>query len=72
MTAKTEIWRIDVIANTDRMIDTAMDTLKDANEARWLVHRVMLGAMTNMLGPISRRELDTALGSALTQHAAAA
>ena len=62
-------WRLAVASNSKRMIAAAMEYLDDANEARWLVHGVMLGAMTNITAPISRRELDTALGRALRLHA---
>jgi hypothetical protein len=51
------------------MVDAAMDELGDANEARWLVHRVMLNAMNDMRAPANRRDLDTALGQALRAHA---
>lgn len=70
MTNVTEIsWRLGAISHTDRMIDAAMDELGDANEARWLVHRVMLNAMNDMRAPAKRRDLDTALGQALRAHA---
>lgn len=71
MTNVTAIsWRLGVISHTDRMIDAAMDELGDANEARWLVHRVMLNAMHEMRAPAHRRDLDTALGQALRAHPA--
>lgn len=61
-------WQLDVIAHTDRMIAAAMDQLGDANEARWVVHRVLLHAMTDMSAPASRRELDGALGLVLRSY----
>jgi len=70
MTNVTTIgWRLGVIAHTDRMVEAAMDEIGDANEARWLVHRVMLNAMHEMDAPAHRRDLDTALGQALRAHA---
>jgi hypothetical protein len=62
-------WRLGVISHTDRMVEAAMYQLSDANEARWLVHRVMLDAMHEMDAPANRRDLDTALGRALRLHA---
>lgn len=70
MIASQTIWQLDIIAHTDRMITAAMDRLGDANEARWLVHRVMLHAMTDMRTPANRRDLDTALSAALRTHPA--
>lgn len=65
-------WHLEVIAHTERLLGVANDQLSDANEAHWLVHRVMLNAMTDMLGPSSQRQLDTALGHALRDHHAQA
>lgn len=45
-----------------------MHQLDDANEARWVVHRVLLSAMDNMLGPISGTALDASLEGALRVH----
>jgi hypothetical protein len=71
MTGATLIqWRLDIVAESDRMVAAAMHQLSDANEARWLVHRVMLAAMTDMRAPATRRELDSALGEALRIHPA--
>ena len=70
MTAPQIRWKLDIIAHTDRMVAAAMHQLADANEARWLVHRVMHTAMTDMRVPSNRRDLDTALGAALRIHAA--
>ena len=69
MTMLCEQWRLDVISHTDRMTSAAMDEIQDRNEASMMVHDVMARAMTDMLAPISRRELDTALGRALRAHA---
>ncbi len=63
-------WQLDIIAHTDRMVAAAMHQLADTNEARWLVHRVMLHAMTDMRAPANRRDLDSALGLALRTHPA--
>lgn len=68
--ATTVTWQLGIISHTDRMVAAAMHQLADANEARWLVHRVMLHAMTDMRAPAKRRDLDTALGDALRGHAA--
>ena len=70
VTNNAEYWRLDVVAQTDRLVGVAMKQLDDANEARWLVHRIMLRSMDHMPGPISGRELDTALGDALNRVAA--
>ena len=72
MTTTAEIWRIDVIAEGDRMTAAAMCELHDANAARALVHDVMWRAMTDMLGPVSPSQLDSALGQALHAHCASA
>lgn len=69
MTLTADRWRINVVRNTDRLVGVAMDYLGDANEARWLVHGVMLGAMTDMLGPEPQARLDQALRVALRDHA---
>lgn len=63
-------WQLDIIANTDRMVSNAMRHLGNANEARWLVHRVMLNAMTDMRAPANPRDLDAALATALRSYAA--
>lgn len=68
MTNPTDHWRLDVLGHTDHMVAVAMDHLDDANEARWLVHRVMLHAMADVLTCATRRDLDTALGQALRDH----
>ncbi|MGE0740593.1 MAG: hypothetical protein AB7O98_04560 [Hyphomonadaceae bacterium] len=68
MTTTAERWRLDVIAQGARMVDAAKEHVPDLNEAHWLVHMVMLRTMTDMLGPSSRRDLDTALGRALRRH----
>lgn len=65
MIGTEERWMLCVVAETDRMVEAAMDELHDANEARWFVHRVMLSAMMEVPRAVSRRELDTALGRAL-------
>lgn len=70
MTADRTRWKLDIIAHTDRMVAAAMRQLADANEARWLVHRVMHHAMTDMHAPAHRRALDSALGAALRAHSA--
>lgn len=63
-------WQLDAIAHTDAMIADAMHQLSDSNEARWLVHRVMHHAITNMRAPAHRAELDSALSAALFSHRA--
>lgn len=65
-------WQLDAIAHTDTMIADAMHQLSDSNEARWLVHRVMHRAITNMRAPAHRTDLDTALSAALSTHRASA
>ena len=70
MANTAEHWLLDVIGQTDRMVTVANTQLNDINEARWLVHRVMLHAMTDMVGPASARDLDAALGRALRGHPA--
>lgn len=72
MTAPQIRWKLDIVAHTERMIGAAMHQLNDANEARWLVHRVMHRAMTDISVPANRRDLDSALGAALRTHAASA
>lgn len=69
MTTTLDFWRLDVLARGAGMVDTAMRQLNDANEARWLVHGVIMDAMTDMVGPVSRRALDGALNVALRDHA---
>lgn len=68
MTMLFEHWRLDIVSHTDRMVAAAMDEVHDMNAARMMVHDVMAQAMTDMLAPVSRRELDTALGHALRAH----
>ncbi len=70
MPQTSEHWRLNAISHTDRLTGVAMHQLDDTNEARWLVHRVLLRAMDNMLGPISGLTLDAALAGALRAHPA--
>jgi hypothetical protein len=70
MSSTTDHWRLSAIAHTDRLIGLAMHQLDDANEARWVVHRVLLRAMDNMLTPISSIDLDAALSGVLRVHPA--
>jgi len=70
MANTAEHWLLDIIDQTDRMVTRANNQLNDLNEARWLVHRVMLRAMTDMVGPATPRDLDAALGRALCAHLA--
>ncbi|HVK80523.1 MAG TPA: hypothetical protein VM915_07910 [Verrucomicrobiae bacterium] len=65
MTQLNDQWRLDVVANTDRLVGVAMRQLHDTNEAHVIVHDVMWRAMTDMLAPISARQLDIALDRAL-------
>jgi len=65
-----EAWRLDAVSHSDRLIGVAMHQLDDANEACFLVHRVLSDAMRWMTAPATRRDLDTALGRALRRHAA--
>ncbi len=69
MTAPQIRWQLDIVANTERMVSAAMHQLNDANEARWLVHRVMHHTMTDMHSPADQRQLDSALDDALRAHA---
>lgn len=64
-------WCLDVLTHADRLSDAAMDETGDLNEARSLVHKVIARALSNIEGPISRRELDTDLGRALRRRAEA-
>ena len=66
----TKQWRLDVLAHGDGLIATAVHHTGNINEAHFMVHGVMSRAMTDMLGPVSRRELDTDLCQALRAHAA--
>ncbi|ANP45785.1 hypothetical protein ATE48_07545 [Candidatus Viadribacter manganicus] len=68
MPSTTDHWRLSAVAHTDRLIGLAMHQLDDANEARWVVHRVLLRAMDNMLAPISGFDLDAALSRVLRVH----
>lgn len=61
---------LNIIAHGEGLISTAMHALEDANEARWLVHRIMLKAMTDMRLPATRRDLDNALNLALRARTA--
>jgi len=70
MPSTADHWRLSAIAHTDRLIGRAVHQLDDANEARWVVHRVLLRAMDNMLGPISSIDLDLALSGVLRVHPA--
>ena len=67
----TTQWRLDVIAQGDRLTGAAMEETADMNEARLLVHGVVSRAMTDIEGPVSRGELDTDMGRALRKRAAA-
>jgi hypothetical protein len=64
-------WRLDIIAQGDRLTDAAMEETGDMNEAKALVHRVVARAMHDIEGPVSRRALDTDMGRALRKRAAA-
>lgn len=44
--------------------------IKKAHEARWLFHRIMLHAMTDIHAPATRQTLDSALNHALRRHRA--
>lgn len=66
--AKTQ-WRLDVIAEGDRLTDAAMEGTGDMNEAKALVHGVVASAMHNIEGPVSRSELETQMDRALRQRA---
>lgn len=70
MPSTADHWRLSALAHTDRLIGLAMHQLDDANEARWVVHGVLLRAMDNMLGPISSIDLDVALSGVLRVHSA--
>lgn len=65
MTQLSDQWRLDVVANTDRLIGNAMLRVHDTNEAHVIVHDVMWRAMTDMLAPVSAVQLDVALDHAL-------
>lgn len=68
MTAAIQ-WRLDIIAQGDRLADAAMEETADMNEARFLVHGVVARAMQDIEGPVSRRELDTDMGRVLRERA---
>lgn len=65
MTNTAEHWHLNILTQGDRLIAAAMDELHDANAAHLMVHDVLYAAMADLLGPVSRRDLDTALGRAL-------
>jgi hypothetical protein len=65
-------WKLDIITHAKRMTAAAMHQLGDANEASWLVHRIMHRAMTNMRAPAKVHDLDSALRAALRIYAAEA
>jgi hypothetical protein len=65
MTHTAEHWRLNILAQGDRLIATAMDELHDSNAAHLMVHDVMYAAMSDVLAPVPRRDLDTELGRAL-------
>lgn len=68
MASEADMWRLDAVRNTGRLIEAAMDQMCDANAAYYLVHVVMLNAMRRLDAPVARRDLDTALGRALRDH----
>ena len=68
MSNTADLWHLDVVAHTERMVATAMEQVPDANEARFIVHGVMQRAMNDMLGPASRAQLYVALDDALREH----
>jgi len=70
MTAATQ-WRLDVIAQGDRLTDAAMEETADMNEAKALVHGVVSRAMNNIEGPVSPSALESDMGRALRKRAAA-
>lgn len=65
-------WRLDVIAQSDRLTDAAMEETADMNEAKALVHGVVARALAGVTGPVSRRDLDADMGRALRLWAAPA
>jgi len=65
MTSTAAHRRLNILAQGDRLIAAAMDELHDSNAAHLMVHDVMYAAMFDLLAPVSRRDLDTALGQAL-------
>ena len=65
MTTTAEHWHLNILAQGDRLIAAAMAELHDANAAHLMVHDVMHAAMADLFAPVSRRDLDTALGRAL-------
>lgn len=68
MNAPCGNWRTRLVSQTDQLIAVAMLELDDANEARWLVHGVMMDAVVTQ--PYSgRSDLDAALRRALRAHA---
>ena len=70
MTTTTQ-WRLDVIAQGDRLTDTAMEETSDMNEAKLIVHGVVSRAMSGIEGPVSSGALDTDMGHALLKRASA-
>ena len=70
MTTKTQ-WRLDVIAQGDRLTDAAMEETSDMNEAKLLVHGVVSRAITGIESAVSDGKLDADMGRALRKRAAA-
>ena len=70
MTTTTQ-WRLDVIAQGDRLTDAAMEETSDMNEAKLIVHGVVSRAMSGIEGPVSNGALDTYMGHALLKRASA-
>ncbi|MCR6643819.1 MAG: hypothetical protein NVV62_04495 [Terricaulis sp.] len=65
MTKITDLWRLDTVKQSERMIAKAMKHVGDINEAHWIVHRTMFDAFTLSARPISRDELETKLARSL-------
>ena len=65
VTTTAEHWHLNILQHGKQLIGAAMDELHDANAAHLMVHDVVYAAMLDLLGPVSRCDLDTALGSAL-------
>jgi hypothetical protein len=62
-------WRLDVIKQGPRLLTAAREAMGDENEAHLFVHHVISGALKDMRGPMSGRELDASLNRVLRAHA---
>jgi hypothetical protein len=70
MISTTTQWRLDVIAHTPRLTDTALRQLDDMNEAMFMVHGVVARAMHLIEAPVTGAALDHDLSCALHRRLA--